>query len=485
MHIFRLFRGWIRLIVTLLIGGSLYGTSQQKNILFISVDDLRPAMECYGVEQARTPHMDALAKSGRLFKKHYVQVPTCGASRHSMLTGRYPRSRAEIKNSASRILMDVSSNLPRSMPELFRKNGYTTVCIGKISHMPDGLFNGTPELPGAWDEMSTPFGPWKEHGSYQLLFSYANGATRKKGHYEPLYEFPDVEDNELPDGMLAETAVQRLEQFAREGNPFFMGVGFYKPHLPFVAPRRYKDLYDGINFPSPYEMQRGDTQRIGKSNEFYSYTTPFERPEKNQTLSEAEAQEARRAYHACVSYVDAQVGKLLQTLEKTGLAENTIVVLWGDHGWHLGEHNAWAKHTPMNYSLRSSFIMRVPGQRFPGTPTNSLAASIDIYPTLVDLCSLEKRETYKPLEGISLRPILADPNESVRSEVLSFWYATSLNDGRYHLIVSENQEGSYNADLYDLQNDPGELVNVAALQPEVMKRLMQQLRSAYPQIILE
>ncbi|MEM9419241.1 MAG: sulfatase [Planctomycetota bacterium] len=467
-----------------------FAVAAQPNVLFIAVDDLRPAMRCYGVKQAITPHMDQLAATGRLFNNHFVQVPTCGASCHSMLTSRYPRKRSEIRNVISGTLMGVESESARSMPELFRKNGYTTVCIGKITHSSDGKKNGQSELPDAWDEMITPYGPWANFPT-RLLHAYTEGrvkpygAERNKGDevYEPLYEFPEVGDSELPDGMLADTAIQRLGQFADSGQPFFMGVGFYKPHMPFVAPKKYKDLYDGVAFPSLYGMKRGDTRRIGQSNELWSYDTPFERPVGRQPISEEDAQEVRWAYHACVTYADAQIGRVLQALEDTGLASNTIVVLWGDHGWHLGEHNAWAKHTPMNYSLRSSFIVRTPDQKLPGIPTESLAASLDIYPTLIDLCSLEERQTYLPLEGVSLKPVLLDPSAKARDEVLSFWFATSLNDGRYHLIVSENN-GELQHDLYDLRNDPGELKNIAAVNPGTVERLMEQLARVYPQITL-
>ena len=460
-------------------GFPLFAANDRPNVLFIAVDDLRPALHCYGVEQAVTPNMDLLADSGRLFMNHYVQVPTCGASRCSLMTGRFPRTAAECKNSACSDLQKVKADLPLTIPGLFRRNGYRTVCIGKISHSGNGMHGKQPEFPDAWDELPTPEGMWEGHGP-ELLHAYSGGRMRGDDGYMPLWEFPDVKDNELPDGMLADTAVERLKAFAASGEPFFMGVGFYKPHLPFVAPKKYRDLYDGVAFPSPNGMKRGDTRKAGKSNEFYKYHAPFDRPAEGETMAEEDAQEARRAYHACVSYADAQVGRVLQALEATGLASNTIVVLWGDHGWHLGENNAWAKHTPLDKSLRSALIVRMPGQKAPGEASDSLAASVDLYPTLVDLCSLEKKQTAMPLDGVSLRPILDDPKQMVRNDILSFWYSTGITDGRYRLIVS----GEGNHELYDHKNDPGELHNLAGNQQETVDRLTAQLKKAYPQVFV-
>jgi len=451
----------------------------KPNVLFIAVDDLRPALHCYGVEQAITPNMDSLAASGRLFMNHYVQIPTCGASRASLFTGRLPRMASECKNSACVDLRRVKADLPITMPELFRRNGYRTVCIGKVSHSANGMDGGMPEFPDAWDELPTPEGLWVGHGP-ELLHAYAGGRMRGDDGYMPLWEFPEVEDNELPDGMLADMAVERLKAFAESGEPFFMGVGFYKPHLPFVAPKRYRDLYDGVAFPSPNGMKRGDTRKAGKSVEFYKYHAPFDPPVNGDALAEEDAQEVRRAYHACVTYSDAQVGRVLRTLEETGLAKNTIVVLWGDHGWHLGENNAWAKHTPLDKSLRSALIMRVPGQQAAGEVSDSLAASVDLYPTLLDLCGLEKQQTAWPLDGFSLCPILEDPRKAVRTDVLSFWFSTGITDGRYRLIVS----GGGSCELYDHWSDPGELKNLAGNQPEVVDRLMVQLKRAYPQALI-
>lgn len=477
---------------------SLGAKKARPNVLFIAVDDLRPALGCYGVSQARTPNLDAFAQAGRLFQQHYVQVPTCGASRYALMTGTLPREKSALNNHAAikgtTALPPGASDAARSMPELFRKNGYKTVCIGKLSHMPggkvfnyDGTGDGHDELPDAWDEYLTPYGDWKYgHGSF---FGYAGGRHREdKSGYKPYCEFPDVGDDGLPDGLLADAAIKRLKTFGDSGKPFFMGLGFYKPHLPFVCPKKYRDLYDGVAFPSPHGMQQGDTQHWHKSGEFYKYTTnrPFDTPAKGETLAESDAQEARRAYFACVSYIDAQVGKVLRTLREAGLDKNTIVVLWGDHGWHLGDNNIWGKHSPLEKALRSAFIVHAPGMQAPGTPTESLAATIDIYPTLVDLCGIENRKTAKPLDGVSLRPVLDNPMVQARDAALSFWRSsTSMTSNNFRLILTADKKGNYSYELYDHRTDPGELENIAGNNPERVSRLMETLKKHYPQITVK
>lgn len=482
--------------VTGLVSRLVAAPASKPNVLFIAVDDLRPALNCYGMKQAHTPNMDALAQSGRLFAQHYVQVPTCGASRYALMTGTLPREKAALSNHAAikgeTALPQGPSDKVRSMPELFRKNGYRTVCIGKLSHMPDGKVfqydgkgEGESELPEAWDEFLTPYGSWKY--GWGAFFAYGNGRHREdKTGYMPYCEFPDVRDNGLPDGLMADAAVARLKQFGKSGEPFFMGLGFYKPHLPFVAPKKYRDLYDGVEIPSPHGMQRGDTQHWHGSGEFYKYKTdrPFEKPAKGEALSEADAQDARRAYLACVSYIDAQVGKVMQTLKTSGLDKNTVVVLWGDHGWHLGQHNIWGKHTPLNRALRSAFIMRAPGINLRGKVTNSLAATIDIYPTLVDLCGLDGEKTAKPLDGISLRPVLENPEAQPRKVALSFWgKSTSMIFENYRLIVSGKKE-KFSYELYDHRYDPGELKNIADNHPEKVQQLLELLKQECPAITI-
>ena len=220
----------------------------KPNVLFIAVDDLRPLLGCYGVDFALTPNIDKLASEGRLFKNHYVQVATCGASRSSMIRSRLPRTRKELFNeeALSSTIPEETSNVARTMPELFKMNNYETVCIGKISHSDDGWKNKNEvkdstnyDIPNGWDKILTPLGKWKQ----SLVVAYPNGKDRDDGSgYMPYSVFPDVEDNELPDGMFADTAIEALKSYRKSNKPFFMALGFVKPHLPFVAPKKYLDL---------------------------------------------------------------------------------------------------------------------------------------------------------------------------------------------------------------------------------------------------
>ena len=469
---------------------------RHPNVLFIAVDDLRPEFGCLGVKNIITPNIDKLAASGIIFSKQYVQVPTCGASRYCLLTGLYPRSKSALNNHAAErgdtALSPGFSKKARSMPELFRKNGYRTICIGKISHMPDGKvfnYNGTgdghPELPDAWDKFATPYGSWKYgHGAF---FAYAKGRHREDGSgYKPLWEFPEVKDSDLPDGMNADAAIKELKELKKSKKPFFLGLGFFKPHLPFVAPKKYRNMYNNVSIPSPYGMKVGDTKCWTRSGEFFKYKKSFKRNEERKPLSEGDAENARRAYYACVTYVDAQIGRVINELKQTGLDKNTIIVLWGDHGWQLGEHNIWGKHTALDKALRSPLIIVDPSIKRKGVNSEALVAKIDIYPTLIDLCGLQNRETAKPIDGKSIRPLLENQKASIRKLVVSFWGPrTTITDGTYRLIISKQKKNShYFYELYDHKTDPGELKNIAQQNPERVNEMMQILKKEYPQILI-
>ncbi|OVE81113.1 iduronate sulfatase, partial [bacterium M21] len=232
--------------------------ANKYNVVFIAVDDLRTELGCYGVDEIRTPAIDRFAETSLRFTNHFVQVPTCGASRYALLTGRRPSVSGGYGNAS---FHSGKSKLSRkqllgaqTLPELFRRSGYHTTCIGKVSHMPDGRHllkydgkgSGEPELPNAWDEMPYNYGSWKY--GWGCFFAYANGKHRQDGSsYRPVMEFPDVEDNELPDGMAADLAIEKLAELKTSKKRFFLAVGFFKPHLPFVAPAKYQKMYDTIN----------------------------------------------------------------------------------------------------------------------------------------------------------------------------------------------------------------------------------------------
>lgn len=454
--------------------------STPPNILFITVDDLRPQLGAYGHEYMVTPHMDRLAKNGRLFANHYVIVPTCGPSRYTMLTGQYPVTRAELRNDIfeKTTAMNHRSDKPESMIEAFRRNGYYTVGIGKISHSPDGLVYGytdsisdVRELPQSWDEFHFNHGKWGT--GWNAFFGYADGGNRQSldSEVKP-YESAQVDDNGYPDGLTAQLAISQLNDLKNNDKPFFLAVGFFKPHLPFNAPQKYWDLYQAENLPLPEApLPPTNTHRSSfhESGEFNRYQKGKEKANLNRDLSPSYARKLRHAYFASVSYVDAQIGKVLDALEKNDLAENTIVVVWGDHGWHLGDHRIWGKHTLSEYSMRSTLIIKSPEMTSPGTPSKAIIESTDIYPTLLDLANLE---ISGELVGKSFKKILEDPHAS--SDGLAYGYfrqGITLRTPRYRITRYFRPEQP-RVELYDYVTDPFETENVAALHPQIVDSLM-------------
>jgi arylsulfatase A-like enzyme len=450
-------------------------TNNRFNVLFIAIDDLRPELGCYGVDYVNTPHIDKLAKTGVLFKQHFVMMPTCGASRYALLTGRDSMKSKGTHNGAlytgGAALKQEQQPGAQTLPELFNRSGYRTVLIGKISHTPDGKVfayngkgDGRPELPHAWDDYATPYGPWQR--GWGTFFAYADGKHREDGQgHRALLEFAVNKDTDLPDGLMAEQAIAKLKELKGRDEPFFLGLGFFKPHLPFVAPKQDRDAVAKWDVPTPAFREGIDTAYYnGGNGEFYGYRMAWE---KTKPLALDDAMQAKRAYLACVRYVDRQVGKVLDALEEEGLADNTVVVLWGDHGWFLGEAAMWAKHTALETAVHSPLIIRAPGVAQTGVKTDALASTIDLYPTLIDLCKPRFTRTEHELDGVSLMPILSGKKDGVRDVVPSYWRgATSLRTAT-HRVVYKTQKGEpTSVELYDLTKEEGAWVNVIDQQPD-------------------
>jgi arylsulfatase A-like enzyme len=451
--------------------------TNRYNVLFIAVDDLRPELGCYGVAEAQTPQLDAFSNSAVLFRNHYVQVPTCGSSRYALLSGRSPGTTGALGNGAANSFKREQLEGAQSMPELFRRSGYHTVCIGKISHQPDGRVfayngkgDGRHEVPHAWDELPTPFGAWKR--GWGTFFAYANGLHREDGKgNKDLMEFVVKKDADLPDGMMADTAIEHLARFKKQDKPFFLGLGFYKPHLPFVAPKQDWDAFDNVDLSikSKAALAKPKSAYTHGSGEFYKYKAPYE---KTKPLSPEATQQARRAYYACVRYVDRQIGRVLDALKKNGLAENTIVVVWGDHGWHLGEQQQWGKHTPYERALRSVLMVRVPGKS-KARQTTSLADTIDLYPTLIDACKPTFNRTSAPLDGVSLLPVLTGESDDARQVSLSYWgKAVSIRSKTHRLIARKGQSGPTPHELVDLRESEDNMINILDKHPEIASELI-------------
>jgi len=393
----------------------------KPNVLFIAVDDLRTALGCFGDSNALTPHIDRLA-AGMVFQRAYCQQAVCNPSRASLMTGLRPDTIKvwDLKSHFRHELPAQLADLPQlsggthfrqakpevvTLPQYFKRQGYIARSVGKIYH-------GSPETqdPQSWSDDAILNVVWKS-ADYLLPENQAPAAERWPGFKMAASEAADVPDNAYGDGKVAEAACKLLSEFGE--NPFFLAVGFRKPHLPFSAPKRYWELFerDAISAPENAEKPAGIPDFAWhNSKELRGYADiPDDGP-----LSDELIRQLRHGYYACVSYMDAQVGKLLDALDTNGLRENTVVVLWGDHGYHLGEKALWCKTSNYELDTRAPLIIAAPGRA--SGECDALVEFVDIYPTLVDCCGLPGRDD---LEGISLAPLLRQPTQPWKSAAFS------------------------------------------------------------------
>lgn len=446
-------------------------SKQRPNILMICVDDLRNELNSFGVDYIHSPNIDQLAASGRAFHRHYVAAPSCGPSRYSMLTGLYPlhvRGNEHIFDRARRLAKDPAS-VPPSMPEWFREHGYTTVSVGKVSHHPGGLGGKNwdndeiEELPGAWDLHLLPSDEWEHPRG--VMHGYANGKQRiKKSGEDFAYEAIEGPDSIYPDGRIVEEGLKQLETLAAKDEPFFLAIGMIKPHLPFGAPKKYLDLYDGVELPPIEDPERLKDGSWHHSGEFMGYN----RWGKDPNADPAFALELRRHYAACVSYVDKHVGDIMAKLKATGADKNTIVVLWGDHGWHLGEHAIWGKHCLLEESLQAPLIVSFPGIKNAGDSTDSIVSTIDLFPTFCDLARI-KIPSF--VEGVSLVPILENSKSEGHPAISRHGSSVTVRTDTHRLIVHEKR----GAELYDHTSPERDAENLASSLPDLvveMKNLL-------------
>jgi len=477
---------WVRkhlawLLVSTVVGAaSISSASSQAyasrlNLLLICVDDLRPELNCYGRNYIHSPHIDRLAEQGRLFRRHYVQAPTCGASRYALLTGQYGPADNQALFSRARRMREQPQTVVPSMPAWFRQHGYTTVSVGKVSHHPGG--RGGPdwnddtlvEMPSAWDRHLMPVGPWRHPRG--AMHGLAHGETRDDAGSMDVFQAAVGNDSIYPDGLIVAEAVRQLESLAEDDqSPFLLAVGLIRPHLPFGAPAKYYAKYRDRALPaidSPDPPQGPTTWH--RSGEFMKYNRWGRDPNRDAEFADL----VRRHYAACVTYADAQVGRLLARLAECGATENTIVIVWGDHGWHLGEHGVWGKHTLFEESLRAPLIIRYPGIPDPGEPTDAIVESVDLLPTL---CQLTNLPPPPQSDGRSLVPVCQHPNRDGRAAVSYFRRARTIRTNRYRLI----EHDSGDIELYDHHSADGESVNIASDHPELAARLRDRLNNRLP-----
>jgi len=509
---------------------------KKPNVLFIAANDLRPELGCYGSTQAKTPNIDRLAERGVVFTRAYCQQPLCGPTRASLLTGLRPNSTGVFHNDTH--FREKNPDVV-TLPRHFKNNGYVTMTIGKI-------FHGGKEDPASWTEtlkpttLDKPYLP-KPAGGYQLpenreLWLQKAEAARKEGlsgeqlwgrFNGPATECADVPDQAYADGVTADTAIAAFRR--SKGKPFFLAAGFLKPHLSFVAPKKYWDMYD------PATLQLASNPFPPKDCPPIALTPSIELRARSDIPKDGPITDdlARRLLHgylACVSYVDAQVGRLLDELEKNGLAENTIVVFWGDHGWQLGEHSLWGKAANFETSSLVPLIFSAPGRQGNGRQASGLVEFVDVYPTLCELAGL-------PLpaqrEGVSAVPLLNDPSRTWKTAAFTQYPCPALREwaglpldqhmsqtfrplmgkiekqiqamdpddfslekynrhvtgysmrtDRYRFVYwcdDRQPDKPVARELYDHQNDPDENVNIAVDQAsaDLLKQLTQQWRDGW------
>jgi iduronate 2-sulfatase len=530
------------------IGGAalstLAGMSQnpksKRNVLFIAIDDLRPELGCYGEKLVQSPNIDRLAREGVRFNRAYCQEAICGPSRASLLTGMRPDNNGVVENDT--FFRDTVPDVT-TLPGHFANHGYTTVGIGKVYHdrqedaaswtracvspprpKPRPMMGY--QLPEPRDYLKRK--PEEVRAQYGEQFVYSLGSG-------PAWEAADVADNMYEDGYYADQAVATLQEVRDES--FFLAVGFRKPHLPFNAPRKYFDLYD----PSEIELANNpfapkDAPAMGLHASF-ELRTRQGIPKKGD-ISDEDARKLIHAYMACVSYVDAQLGRLLDELDALGLRENTIIMLWGDNGWHLGEHGIWGKATNYEVATRVPLIVSAPDQRGRNVATDALVELVDMYPTLSELTGLPLPSH---LDGHSFAPLLDAPGRAWKKAAFSQfpcpalreWAANPLsnemrstffgpfidkiekrleeeNPSRYDKELYENhlmgytmriedyrlvlwvdyrdpESDAYGVELYDLKKDPEENVNVAGLEQyaERVVQMTAQLRRGWKSALPE
>lgn len=462
---------------------------RRLNVLLICVDDLKPLLGSYGEPTVHTPNIDKLAARAVLFERAYCNQAVCSPSRNALLTGLRPQTLG---------IYDLGTNFRRArphavtLPQYFREQGWRTEGLGKIFH----VGHGNQEDPMSW---SVPH--WKTNVvAYALPSSRApEGLTREEALFAnrpatnlprgAAWEAADVPDDTYPDGALADEAIRRLQAAKQQPDqPFFLAVGFVKPHLPFAAPKKYWDLYRREVFKVS-AIQEPPAGAPAYAPQFGGELRQYRDIPTSGPLEEDLQRTLIHGYHAAISYMDAQLGRVLDVLEQLDLVRRTIVVLWGDHGWHLGDHGMWCKHTNYEQATRIPLLVAAPGCAA-GARTSALVESVDVYPTLCELAGLPIPEG---LEGHSFVETLRDPQAPTKDHVIHVYprqvsgkgqvLGRAIRTARYRLVewkkVDEPAEHA-EFELYDYQDDPWETQNWAAQKPAIVKEL-QAILARHPQ----
>ncbi|MGQ1786807.1 sulfatase [Saccharicrinis sp. GN24d3] len=486
----------------------------KPNVLFISIDDLRPNLGVYGDSIAVTPNIDQLAGEGLTFRETFTQCAVCAPSRASLTTGVRPDSTRvwHLGDKFREINPDAVT-----MPQYFHKHGYYTVNLGKIFHnyMPDSVSWDEPDLrparykrPGWLKRDGETFYISEEVAKSQVIkrdsllklrpIRYADGWNTG-----PAWEAADVHDTMYYDGAQNKLALKTLTRLAKMDKPFYVGLGFFRPHLPFTAPKKYWDLYDPAKIPLAENPERPENTPIYTMNSMYELRhydgfNHIGHPTSEYRMSEDTVRLLRHGYYASVSYVDALLGDLFEHMKKIGIYDNTIIILWGDHGWKLGDHNSWGKMTNYNIDLKVPMIIRTPNQKNRGAHTFELTELVDMFPSLCELAGIPVPDY---MQGTSFVPLIENPEREWKKAAFSQFHRRpkvsadgkrymgySINTKEYHYIewyawsMETGTRGEFkDAELYDSKNDPYETVNIADKEnmSDIKAQLSKQLKDGW------
>jgi iduronate 2-sulfatase len=520
------------LLVSLLCQTSLAG---KPNILFIAVDDLRPELGCYGSPVAVTPNLDALAENGLLFNRAYCQQAICRPSRASLMTGARPETTGLFHNYVA--LRELQPDI-LTLPQHFIAHGYETAYVGKIFHPGDtDEEHSWSREPVKWvPGIQRPQGPYRlpeniqrQADNFQEMFAKYGEAARRGLASGPAFEAADVPDHAYVDGHNTLLAIATLKEMVQGDKPFFLGMGYKLPHLNWCAPSKYWNLYDPQKIPMASEVESPDNGAAMGLHASFELRTRSNIP-KYDPIGPELARTLKHAYLASTSYVDAQIGLLLTALDAAGVRDNTIIIVWGDHGWHLGDMGVWGKATNYEIATRVPLIIWTPGMKIRGRKTDALVELVDMYPTLCELAGIPLPEH---LEGHSFVPLLEKPDRPWKKAVFSQypnpalreWAANPLSRGmretwfgpliteveqriidqqgskwnrelfekhlmgytmrtdRYRLVVWRDHRNSKAepifVELFDHETDPHETKNIAIGNPQVVKQLISQMKAGW------
>lgn len=469
--------------------------SEKPNILIFLVDDLKPTLGVYGDKTAQSPNIDKLAAKGMLFTNAYCNQAVCGPSRYNLLLGSRSTSTGLYKFGK-----EFRDDFPNAvtLPQYFKNAGYQVESMGKVFH----IGHGTTDDKASW---SIPH--FKEKViEYILPESTNRKLTREEAFFENTYlyfndlpsnsklprgaawEAPNVLDEAYADGRVARHAIDRLRELKKNpSHPFFMAVGFARPHLPFSAPKKYWDLYDPKNLPMPSYVDEPEgapkiaIKRGGEIDQF----NPI--PTDQDIYTDTLTRKLIHGYYASMSYMDAQLGRVMEELERLKMLENTIIVLWGDHGWHLGDHGIWTKHTNFEQATHIPLLFVAPGLIKPGSSSTQLAETVDIYPTLAELIGLPRPPGPQPIDGTSLFPVLQNSKAQVRNHAYHSYprggyLGEAIRTQQYRMVRWTHMKDSSIKpiyELYDYQFDYDETKNLSAHYPEKVKEL-ETILNQYP-----